>query len=80
MIKVADASVISSYPVSSGQLNIENLVHIVVNRDIGVEEDACFVGREFESSELGPCVFEAGSNKGCLLVGWGKEWVNALDN
>lgn len=80
MIKVADTSMIGCYPISSRQSDIEDLVHVAVNRDVGIEKDACLIGGELERSELGPGVFEAGSNEGCFLIGGREKRVNALDN
>ena len=71
---------ISRYPVLSRQLDIENLVHVTVNRNIRVEEHTCLVVGQLESAELGPGVFEAGGNKSGFLAGREEEWFNVMDD
>jgi len=64
VVQVAHTPVISRYPVGGRQWGLEDIIHILVNRDVGVEENASVVGGKLESAELRPCVFEAGCYKG----------------
>ena len=50
MIKIADTSVICSDPIISWKYDIEDIIHVLINGDIGVDKDASVVGDELESS------------------------------
>ena len=64
MIKVADAGVVCCNPVFAWERNVEDIVHVLVDCEIGVEEDTGFVGGKFKSPQLSPGVFEAGCYEG----------------
>ena len=70
VIKIADTRVNCSDPVISRQYNIEDVIHVLVYGDIGIEEDKGFVEGQLEGSELGPGILESGCYEGGLPVFW----------
>ena len=68
VIKVADTRVICSDPILTGKCDIKDLIHILVDGDISVDEDAGLVGGQLEGSELGPRILESGRYEGSLPV------------
>ena len=70
MIKVADTRLVCSDPVITWEQDVKDLIHVVIDCDIGVEKDAGLVGSQLKSSELGPCVLKAGRYEGSLPVIW----------
>ena len=70
VVKIASTDVTGSNPIIGRQCNVEDLIHVLVNGDIGVEEDKGFVGGQLEGSELGPGILESGSYEGSLPVLW----------
>lgn len=70
VIEITDTRMICSDPIISRKYEIKNLIHVLVDSDIGVDKDATFVGGQLESSELGPCVLETVGYEGSFPVFW----------
>ena len=68
VIEATDAGVTCSNPVIAGKACVEDPIHILVDGNICIKEDAGFVGRQLETTQLGLYIFETRGYKGGLLV------------
>ena len=76
LIKIADTSMIRGDPIIGRQCDVENLIHVLVNGDIGVDKDAGVIGGQLKSSELSPGILESGRYEGSFPVVWQQERFN----
>ena len=79
MIKVADASMVCCQPVRAREGDIESIIHIAEDGDVGIQEDNGIVGGKFKNAEFGPCVFEAGSDESRFMIGGREKRLRRMD-
>lgn len=60
MVQVTDAGVVGADPVGGREGGVEDFVHVLVDGNVGIEEDGGGEVGQGEGAEFGPGVFEAG--------------------
>ena len=80
MVKVADASMVCSQPVGAREGDIEGVIHVAEDGDVGIEKDNGIVRGKLENTELRPCIFEAGCDKSRFVAGRREKWFCRMDS
>ena len=68
VIQIANTGVICSYPIISRKYDIEDVIHVLIDGDVGVEKDAGVIGGQLESSQFSPGILKTGRYEGSLPV------------